>query len=580
VEVCPSCGEADSGEATCARCGGSLLVDVVVEHAPDERVRFNAAKAISALGPPAPSFAAAKALLARAGQPVARGASRAFARRIADALAPLSLRVTSVPALRAKPQRGAPTGALAFTAVLVVAAAGGFALRGRQVQPAAAPEPAAPAPAAATAAAPKLDRKKVQAAVVQLSCNDHLGAGFFIDPTKVLTNAHVVCGENSAVKVSLSDGRTLMGKVERRDDWLDYAVVEVGGADNAYLKLGDSTAVTEGDPIVLVGSPQGLSFTWHEGKVSFVGRNHLGIAYLQLDATVNPGNSGGPLVNARGEAVGIVSMKVTTAEGIGLALPIEYVEPPEGEALDRWSALLKRVGAENDKQVAEATAAFDHPSLVGAKPSDEGIVATVVLRAEGMAAPTQNLDVELQAGEWTCRDVLPLDRWVSLEEAVPEHLAKSQQKRELDWMMRARTLKDVKAAVGLIVFDRCDLRSLKADPELVVLGGTSGHDRVKISRAWLRAVRPTPRTEPERERDDSRLRDAWRTNFLAARTRVDSARNEVDAARAALESAAHRPAEASARLKSAEEKLRAAEATLANLERSAANQNVPLEWRR
>ncbi len=580
MDVCPSCGEADSGEAICARCGGSLLVDVSVEPIGDERSRFAAAKAISALGPPAPAFAAAKSALGAAGVPVVRGASRAFARRIAEVLLPQGLKLSTVPARRAEPSR-APVALLAVGALAAVAGVTGFVLRGKSSAPSPPPAAATATPAGAAAPAAKLDRKQVQAAVVQLSCGEQLGSGFFIGPDRVLTNAHVVCGDDVSLKVSLPDGRTLLGKVERRDDWLDWAVVAVSGADNAFLAIGDSTALTEGDPVVLVGSPHGLSFTWHEGKISFIGRNHLGIAYLQLDATVNPGNSGGPLVNARGEAVGIVSMKVTTAEGIGLALPVEYVEPPEGEALDRWNALLARVSAENDKAVAEATAAFDHPSLVAAKPSDEGIIATVILRAEGMAAPTQNLSVELQAGEWTCRDLLPLDRWVSIEDAMPDHMAKSGQKRELDWMMRAKTLKDVKAAVGLIPFERCDVKALKTDPELVLLDGSTGHDRVKILRSWLSV--PRYRAESGRAaapRDDSRLREAWRTNFLSARTRVESARNDLDVAKAAADSLPTRPDEAAARVKAAEEHLRAAEAALANLERSAAAQGVPLEWRR
>src|SRR5581483_953266 len=165
-----------------------------------------------------------------------------------------------------------------------------------KVAPAAAPPPAAAKP-------PKelsLDRKKVSASVVQLACDRQLGAGFFIEADRVLTNAHVVCGDATLVKVQLPDGRNLMGKVVKRDDWLDYAVVEVAGASAEPLKLGDSTKLTEGEPIALVGSPQGLSFTWHEGKVSYVGRNLLGIGYVQIDASVNPGNSGGPLVNAAG----------------------------------------------------------------------------------------------------------------------------------------------------------------------------------------------------------------------------------------------------------------------------------------
>src|SRR5207249_1647405 len=126
-------------------------------------------------------------------------------------------------------------------------------------------------PAIAAASIPLLDKKKILSAVVQLSCKSQLGAGFFFEADRVLTNAHVVCDDASVLNVHQSDGKSFIGRVLKRDEWLDYAIVEVGGANAlSPFKLGDSTTLTEGEPVVLVGSPQGLSFTWHEGKVSYL----------------------------------------------------------------------------------------------------------------------------------------------------------------------------------------------------------------------------------------------------------------------------------------------------------------------
>ena len=157
-----------------------------------------------------------------------------------------------------------------------------------------------------------------------LTCGGRLGSGFFVDPERLLTNAHVVCGPSVPVDVKLADGRKLAGRVRALDEWLDYAVVDVPGARAAPLPLGDSTTLVAGAPVVLVGTPVGLEATVHAGKVSYVARNLQGVAHVQLNADVNPGNSGGPVLDAQGRAVGIVTLKQEGADGVGFALPVEY----------------------------------------------------------------------------------------------------------------------------------------------------------------------------------------------------------------------------------------------------------------
>src|SRR6185503_6369190 len=87
----------------------------------------------------------------------------------------------------------------------------------------------------------------------------------------------------------------------------------------ASLPLGDVEDVALGDRVMMIGSPMGLEFTVHEGLVSHLGRVAQGVAFIQLDAKVNPGNSGGPIIDEQGRVVGVVTLKQAQAEGIGLA---------------------------------------------------------------------------------------------------------------------------------------------------------------------------------------------------------------------------------------------------------------------
>lgn len=583
--MCPWCGQPDSGGKRCTRCGGSLLVDIAVDPIADERVRFEVARALAAIGPPLKPFAETKAALMSAEQIIARAASTAILSRVNEVLAPFGLTAHAV-------ARGTSpvvkTWALR-AAVLLVLCALPFALarffRSHADATAAVTDAIAPGaqPAKGPPAARAYDQKKVQAAVVQLSCSSQLGSGFFIDSDRVLTNAHVVC-EDRAITVGLADGRTLIGKVLERDEWLDYAIVEVSGAGVEPLHLGDSTVLTPGEPISIIGSPQGLSFTWHDGKVSYVGRNHLGIAYLQLDATVNPGNSGGPVVSARGEAVGIVSMKVTTAEGIGLALPIEYVEPPEGEALDRWNTQLARVKRDDDKQAAETSAGLDKPMLVEAKVIEGALVATVMMRSTD-GTPTRRLAVELRTGtKLICHESLDVQEWVSMETLLGEQREKLAKNRSLAWVLKSGSMKHLRGAVGVVSLDGCPVETLTAGAELVLPGGGEGKDRVLLSPGMLRQVRRVANVAGAAPSavDDNETSRVWRKAFLTAHTLVDEARAEVQAATDALAATGSQGAVDvnERRLKAARERLARVEQQLGDLERRAANDSIPLEWRR
>ncbi len=156
------------------------------------------------------------------------------------------------------------------------------------------------------------------------------GSGFVIHPDGLLvTNAHVVEGVEQ-VQVRLSTGRRVQGKVLGRDTRTDLALVKIDGVSNLpALPLGDSNSLRVGEFVLALGNPFGLEQSVSFGIVSRKGAPLTtaspGFDFIQTDAAVNPGNSGGPLVNMAGEVVGINSMAARNGS-IGFAIPITLVK--------------------------------------------------------------------------------------------------------------------------------------------------------------------------------------------------------------------------------------------------------------
>src|SRR5574341_2689786 len=187
------------------------------------------------------------------------------------------------------------------------------------------------------------------------------GSGFVIDSSGlIVTNAHVVEGAE-AIQVRLSDGRRFAGKLVGRDGRVDLALLKIEGATNlTSLPLGDSNQLRVGEFVMALGHPFGLEQTVSFGIVSRKGAPLLsatpGFDFIQTDAAVNPGNSGGPLVNMAGQVVGVNTMAARDGS-IGFAIPSNLVKSLLPDLLVKgkveWGWLGVRIDEITEDNVAE-----------------------------------------------------------------------------------------------------------------------------------------------------------------------------------------------------------------------------------
>ncbi len=167
-------------------------------------------------------------------------------------------------------------------------------------------------------------------AVVTIESAIGLGTGFFVSPNQVLTNDHVV-SQSTTVTLRLGNGQRALGRVTARSPDADLALVQsdVALADRFVLALRPVTSVRTGEEVLAIGSPalgkSALDTSVTRGIVSGI-RTLGGITVIQTDAALNPGNSGGPLVDVSGRVVGINTIKAVQQESIGFAVAADYAQ--------------------------------------------------------------------------------------------------------------------------------------------------------------------------------------------------------------------------------------------------------------
>lgn len=209
-----------------------------------------------------------------------------------------------------------------------------------------------------------------------------LGSGVIVDAANgyIITNNHVVGGADE-VQVVTSDNRKLDAEWVKTDPATDLAVVKVKGENLISAPLGDSDAMEVGDLVLAIGSPEGLPQTVTSGIISAKGRNQAGLGggtnlyqnFLQTDAAINHGNSGGPLVNMRGEVIGINTAIVSQTgvnEGIGLSIPSNMIRQIMDQLIAKGKVVRGYLGVKLQDVDANLAKSFNLPTTEGALAGD------------------------------------------------------------------------------------------------------------------------------------------------------------------------------------------------------------------
>lgn len=163
--------------------------------------------------------------------------------------------------------------------------------------------------------------------VVTIKTEVGQGTGFLItDDGYIVTNAHVLVGGQSVTAIT-NELNMISADFIGYDGTLDIALLKIPG-EYKSLKLGNSDTVQIGEKVIAIGNPLGLQFSVSQGIISGVHRDVINglSAYIQTDAALNPGNSGGPLINQEGKVIGINNFKIGSSESLGFALESNYIK--------------------------------------------------------------------------------------------------------------------------------------------------------------------------------------------------------------------------------------------------------------
>ncbi len=179
-----------------------------------------------------------------------------------------------------------------------------------------------------------------------------LGSGFFIHPSGyLLTNEHVIRNATD-IRVMTSNGTDYIARVVATDPVYDLALLKVvspNGLKFAFIPMGDSTRVRGGDHVIAVGNPLGFGHTVTTGIISHTGRglfeeeepNGRYARYIQTDAAINPGSSGGPLITLTGAWIGLNTAQIANSQGIGFAVPSALVKEFIANVLEGQGAKIE-----------------------------------------------------------------------------------------------------------------------------------------------------------------------------------------------------------------------------------------------
>ncbi len=245
-----------------------------------------------------------------------------------------------------------------------------------------------------------------------------LGSGVIVDAEKgyLLTNNHVI-QDAFEITVTLPDSRVMLAKIIGRDPDTDIAVLQVQAQNLTRVPIGDSSRLRVGDFVVAIGNPFGLGQTVTSGIVSALGRSGLGIEsfedFIQTDASINLGNSGGALVNLRGELVGINTAIFGSGGGggsigIGFAIPINMVQDIMQQLIEHGEVQRGRLGAQGQDLTQQLAQAF------GLEQSSGLIITQIESGSPAHTAGLQVGDVVVSANGRKIRSSREMDNLVGL----------------------------------------------------------------------------------------------------------------------------------------------------------------------
>lgn len=242
-------------------------------------------------------------------------------------------------------------------------------------------------------------------------------SGFIISPDGyILTNSHVII-DASEIIVTLLNGNEYSAKVIGQDPSTDVALIKIEQEDLPYLKLGDSNRLEVGEWVIAIGTPLGLQASLTAGVVSAIGRNNLELAriedFIQTDAAVNQGNSGGPLLDLTGNVIGMNTAIVTNKGGggymgIGFAIPSNIVKNILEQLKTKGSVTRGYLGLELQKIDGELAAAL------GLSKPEGSLVSEVVKGSPADKAGVKQGDVIITYNDISVKDNSDLRNTIAL----------------------------------------------------------------------------------------------------------------------------------------------------------------------
>ncbi len=292
--------------------------------------------------------------------------------------------------------------------------------------------------------------------------NESLGSGFVIDKAgHIITNYHVISGAKK-VQVSFSGQDEITATVVGKDASTDVAILKIDAHARALtpIELGNSDAVTVGDPVYAIGNPFGFTRTLTTGVVSAVQRqidapNSLKIDHaIQTDAAINHGNSGGPLIDARGRVIGVTSQISTGTTGqqgnlgIGFAIPINTVRNVAAQIISTGKALHAFLGLSAATITPQIAHLFHLPTTTGLLVQDvqSGSGADKAgLRAGGTSVVVQGESYQIGGDIIVAINGAPVTNYEQLRDAVAQ--AKPGDKMRLE-LYRGGSKKSVTVSLG------------------------------------------------------------------------------------------------------------------------------------